>query len=115
MYKGTILPLLEYGDIFLSTATLNNRKKLQVLQNKCLRCALNKGIETSSAELHKEAQLLKLKYRREEHLLNYMFDWSLDPKKLKARRGIGVSTRAINKKLLRTKKPVTEKVKRSLA
>ena len=51
-----------------------NKKRLQVLQNKGLRCALNKGIETSTDELHKEANLLKLKYRREQHLLNFMYD-----------------------------------------
>ena len=115
VYKVSILPLLEYGDSFLSAASLVNRKKLQVLQNKCLRCALNKGIETGSAELHEEAKLLKLKYRREEHLLNFMYDWSLDPIKLKAKRGEGVTTRSCNKKLMRTKKPMTEKFKKSLA
>ena len=115
MYKGTILPLLEYGDLFLNAASLYNRKKLQVLQNKCLRCALNKGIETSSEELHEEASLLKLKYRREEHILNFMYDWSLDVKKLKAKRVEGVNTRSSSKKLLRTKKPITERFKRSLS
>ena len=53
--KGTILPLLEFGDLFLSSTSLGNRKKIQVLQNKCLRCALNKEIETRSEDLHKEA------------------------------------------------------------
>ena len=65
VYKSMMLPVLEYGDILLSSATLKNRKKLQVLQNKGLRCALNKGIETSMDELHSEANLLKLRYRRE--------------------------------------------------
>ena len=82
VYKGTILPLLEYGDLFLSATSLENRKKLQTLQNKCLRCALNKGMETSSDALHDEAKMLKLKYRREQHTLNFMYDSSLDPKKL---------------------------------
>ena len=30
VYKGTILPLLEYGDVFLNAATVESRKKLQV-------------------------------------------------------------------------------------
>ena len=115
VYKGTILPLLEYGDVFLNAATVENRKKLQILQNKCLRCALNKGIETSSDELHKDAKLLKLKYRREQHLLNYMYDWSLDPKRLKKGTAQGVATRSSVNKLLKLKKPKTEKFKKSLA
>ena len=73
VYKSTILPILEYGDVFLSAVPLVSRKCLQTLQNKGLRCALNKGIETSSAELHKEAALGKLRFRRDQHLLNYIY------------------------------------------
>ena len=115
VYKGTILPLLEYGDVLLSSATLGNRKKLQTLQNKCLRCALNKGIETSSKDLHSEANILKLKFRREQHLMNFMFDWSQDPKRLKAKTTSRIITRSHGKKLLKLKKPSTEKFKRSMA
>ena len=79
VYKSMMLPILEYGDILLSATSKVNRKKLQTLQNKALRCALNKGIETSSADLHSEAKLLKLNLRREQHLLNYMYDWSQLP------------------------------------
>ena len=85
VYKGTILPLLEYGDLLLSATSLVNRKRLQTLQNKCLRCALNKGIETSSVDLHEEAKLLKLKYRRAQHMLNFMYDFLLDSSNLKVK------------------------------
>ena len=34
VYKGTVLPLLEYGDVFLHAASVDNRKRLQTLQNK---------------------------------------------------------------------------------
>ena len=40
VYKNMMLPVLEYGDVFLTAATLLNRKRLQILQNKGLRCAL---------------------------------------------------------------------------
>ena len=33
VYKNMLLPILEYGDIFLSATSAANRKKLQVLQN----------------------------------------------------------------------------------
>ena len=52
VFKGTLLPILEYGDIFFYATSVENRKRLQVLQNKGLHCALGKGIETSTAELH---------------------------------------------------------------
>ena len=58
--KSMLLPIFKYGDIFLSTASKLNRKKLQILQNKSLCCALNKGLDVSSDELHNEAGLLKL-------------------------------------------------------
>ena len=54
--KGTILPILECGDISLSAASVENRRRLQVLENKGLRCALNSGLE-----LHTKGNLLKLK------------------------------------------------------
>ena len=114
-YKGTILPLLEYGDLFMLSTSLVNRRKLQTLQNKRLRCALNKGIEIGSNDLHKEAKVLKLQFRREQHLFNFMFDWSLDPGKLKTKLATKIITRSHNKKLLKLKKPSTEKFRKCFA
>ena len=96
VYKGMILPIIEYGDIFLASASVENRKRLQILQNKGLRCALNKGMEAGSEELHSEANLLKLKYRREQHILT-------------------IRTRSQKKTLLKIKRPYTEKYKNSLS
>ena len=64
VYKNMILPIIEYGDIFLVGTTAENRKKLQILQNKGLRCALREQ-DTSIDELQ------RLKYRRDQHLLSY--------------------------------------------
>ena len=115
VYKSMLLPILEYGDIFLSAASVANRKKLQTLQNKGLRCALNKGIDVSSDSSHTEARLLKLKFRREQHMLNYMYDWSRNPEKLNNRSVLGIKTRSHSKRLLKIRKPRTEKFKKSLA
>ena len=115
VYKSMLLPLLEYGDIFLSATTVQNRKKLQVLQNKGLRCALNKGIDTSTDELHDEAKLHKLKFRREQHLLNFMYDWAKDSTKLKVKSTYSIKTRSHNKRMLFVKRPKTESFKRSFA
>ena len=113
VYKSMLLPILEYGDIFLSAASAANRKRLQTLQNKGLRCALGKGLETSTDELHKEASILKLKYRREQHLLNYMYGQAQNQNLHKPKSSI--KTRSQSKKLLKVKRPVTEKFKKSLA
>ena len=115
VYKSMLLPLLEYGDIFLSATTAENRKKLQVLQNKGLRCALNKDAYVDSEELHDEAKLSKLKIRRDQHLLNFMYDWAQNPKRLKIRSKGSVKTRSHNKKLIYLKKPKTMKFKNSFA
>ena len=116
VYKSMMLPIIEYGDIFLSAASVENRKKLQTLQNKGLRCALRKSIDTATTgELHAEAGLLKLKYRREQHLLNFLYDWSLDKKELVRRSTDSVQTRTSQKRLFKLKKPHTEKYKKSLA
>ena len=84
VYKCMLLPILEYGDIFLSATSQVNHKKLQTLQNKGLRCALGKDIDTSINELHNQVGLLKLSFRRDEHVLNFMYDWSLDKTRHKA-------------------------------
>ena len=115
VYKSMLLLLLEYGDVFLSSATAENRKRLQVLQNKGLRCALNKGIETSTDELHDEADLLRLTSRREPHLLNVMFDMSQCEDKMLAPRTEGAVTRSSKKRLMKVKCPKTEKYKKSFA
>ena len=114
VYKSMLLPVLEYGDIFLSAATAVNRTRLQTLQNRGLRCALGRGIETSNDELHSMADLLELKYRREQHLYNFMYNSSLDPKCLKKIQ-TAYCTRASKKKTLKIRHPVTERFKKSIA
>ena len=115
VYKSMLLPILEYGDIFLSSTTVKNRKKLQVLQNKGLRCALNKGMESSTDELHAEATLLRLKYRREQHMYNFMFDAAMDSVNLVSRSQGSVLTRSRAKRTLKVNRPKTERFKKSLA
>ena len=67
----------------------------------------------STKDLHIEAELLPLKYRREEHLLNYMFDQAQNQSLAKPKTQI--STRSQMKKILKIKRPYTEKFKKSLA
>ena len=113
-YKNLILPIIEYGDIFLTGATNGNKKKVQILQNKGIRCALKADRDTSTRELHTEMRMLRLKHKRETHILNFMYDQSKKVENLRMVKGTGVKTRSSKKKLLRIKKPNTEKFKRSL-
>ena len=92
VFKNMLLPLLKYGDVFLSATSGLNRKRLQTLQNNGLWCALNKGIETSIDELHATASLLRLKFRREQHLLNFMFDQAQNLHLLKVKPSSGIKT-----------------------
>ena len=55
VYKNMTLPLIEYGDIFLTCASAVNKRKLQVLQNRGLWCALNLDNDVDTEMLHKEA------------------------------------------------------------
>ena len=115
VYKNMILPIMEYGDIFLVGTTVENRKKLQTLQNKSLRCALLSDQDESVNELHKRARLQKLKIRREQHLLSHMYDLAIAGKHVKKPKSVGVKTRSQNKRMLKLGKPNTEKYKKSLA
>ena len=116
IYKNMILAILEYGDIFLHSATQRIRSKLQKLQNKALRCALNKDRLTKSTVLHEEAKLLKLKDRRHIHILLHMYQLSQLPnfKLWKTYRASGVRTRSSKKKLLTSRRPTNEKYRKSI-
>ena len=114
VYKSMLLPILEYGDVFLTATTVKNRKRLQVLQNKGLRCALGLGIDTSTEELHAEADLLMLKYRREQHVINFMYDFVCSNSHCMKAPSKGAVTRSHKKKLLKVRKPKTERFKKSL-
>ena len=86
-----------------------------MLQNRGLRCALNKGKEASTDELHVEAGLLKLKYRRKQHVLNFMYDRSSCKKNLKVKGDGVIVTRSQKKKVMKIRSPKTEKYKKSLS
>ena len=103
-----LLPILEYGDVFLSATSNINKKRLQVLQNKCLRCALGKTVETGINDLHTDACLSHLKFRREEHMLNFMYDQAQNPDMLKGKTECSIRTRSSRKRLLKVKRPCAE-------
>ena len=116
VYKNMILPILEYGDIFIHSASKKSRKKLQTLQNKALKCALSKDKLYNTENLHNEAKLLKLKDRRHVHILLHMFQLAQIPgfKLWKAYQTTGVKTRSSKKKLISFRRPNNERYRKSI-
>ena len=113
VYKNMILPVLEYGNIFLSATNLETRKKMQVLQNKALRCALLEDNFSNVSDLHCAARLNKLKHRRDRQVLLFMYPLAQVSENLK-KKCVGVRTRSSQKKSMKVKKPNTERFKRSV-
>ena len=111
VYKNIILPIMEYGDIYVSAASKENRKKLQVLQNKALKCALRKDRRYDTVALHKEAKLQPIRLRRRQHLLLHMFQLSKLPNYNGWRaRTMAIRTRTSDKKTNETKKKQSRQI-----
>ena len=112
VYKNMLLPMAGYGDVVLSSISNINKKRLQILQNKCLRCASGKTVETRTNYLHTEACLSHLEFRREQHILNFMYDQAQNPEMLKGKTEYSIRTRSSKKRLFKIKRPFTEKLKK---
>ena len=98
-------------------ASKTNRDRFQTLQNKALRIAMGVDRRYDTDQLHKDSNLLKLKYRREQHLLQFMFNKrdGGDPSFRRVSKRKGVSTRASSKCNFILRKPNTEKFKKSVS
>ena len=112
VYTNMIMPILEYGDVFLTAASKENRDKCQIVQNKALRIVHRVYNLYGTDLMHKESKLLKLKHRRVQHLLNFMHSKRDEQGLGRARRRSGVRTRASYKRNFVLRKPNTEKYKR---
>ena len=66
-------------------------------------------------DLHAEAKSLKLKSRKEQDVLNFMFDQAQNLKLLKQKPEHQMQTQSYNKQLLKVKRPKLEKYKKSFA
>ena len=114
VYKNMILPILEYGDIFANSLSKATRGKLQTMQNKALRLALNKRDRGESEALHKETRLQKLNLRRKVHVLQFVFKRK-HVNSLLTRAPTGRITRSAKKINFLLRKPNTEKYKTSIS
>ena len=112
VYKAMILPYFDYADIIYEACTHDKLVKLQRLQNRSLRCIAGPDyMNFSTDDLHKRFNLCKLATRRKQHLANFMFKRSHEPRYIDNRNLI---TREHRKKLMVVVKPNSEKVKNSL-
>ena len=73
IYKSTILPYVEYGDIIYAGAKLDLLNRIQRIQNRCLRVCLRAIPRTSIMDLDKEAKVNLLVDRRASNLLKLAY------------------------------------------
>ena len=114
VYKNMILPVVEYGDIYLSSVSKESQKKMQTLQNRAIKCALSKEKRFSTKMLHTEAKLELLKVRRKYHMLQHVFKTSQLSGFKGWKRSSIIKTRSSKRRLMALRKPNTNKYKRSI-
>ena len=70
-----LLPYLDMGNVYMSSKTMANQGKLDVILNTALRVVYHiyKPYETNNLDLYCRANLVALKYHRNYFLLNLMF------------------------------------------
>ena len=73
IYKTTILPYIDYGDIFYQASTKTLLKKIQDKQDKALKICFNLHGYQDEPDLHLRANLALLENRRDSHILNFMY------------------------------------------
>lgn len=71
IFKSSILPFFDVGDIFYIGTNLEQKKSLQTLQNKCLRTIYGRKAWPGTEEAHRRNNLLLTKERQLLHLLRY--------------------------------------------
>lgn len=73
IYKGTILPLLEYANVVHSLITVKLQKKMQRLQNRALRIIYRHDSDHDIATLHLKANIGTLMQRSNRQVLCLMY------------------------------------------
>ena len=106
LYKALILPIIDYNDIIYSLLTKQQLDKLQRTQNHALRTVF-RGKILSVAQMHDQAKVNYLSERRNLHLLNLMYDRSLESEYIDNRPRI---TRQGDATLLNVPHPKTRKL-----
>ena len=108
IYKTMILPLIDYGDILYDGSNRVLLKKIQTLQNRCLRTCVFKNYHIPVKDLHEICTVSTLNMRRIMHLKLFMFKQRENMNFVNNRK---VNTRAHDAILFVTKRPNSEKYK----
>ena len=112
VYKTMILPLFDYGNVFLTSCNEAVITKLQRLQNRGLRVVLKRNCYASVNLLHVDAKILPLKYRQKLSVIKLMFNMKSN---LEMRDVRPFSTRLHDHVSYKISFPNTERFKRSIA
>lgn len=83
IYRSSLLPYFDQGDIFYSSASKSSLQSLQTLQNKALRIVYSKKHWKGTHQAHIKSKLLYLNQRRTTSLLKYAHTQSYNPDNLK--------------------------------
>ena len=99
IYKGTILPVIEYADFVFDYGIKYLNKKWQTLQNQGLYIVFDQhytayDLKDSTETIHRNANVLRLDHRRRIHMLSFIFNYKeindlLDVRDLPTRRHDG--------------------------
>ena len=108
IYKTMILPLIDYGDVLYDSSNSFLLKKLQTLQNRCLRICQYKNYYVSVSDVPAMCTLTRLKERRIMHLKLFMYKQKNNMEILNNRQ---VYTSAHDAPLFNTIRPNSEKFK----
>lgn len=73
IYRSKVLPYMDYGDILIHDSNTSLLNKLQRLQNRALKVIFKAPARTSTSDLHWNAKVPYLYYRRIAHLRNFMY------------------------------------------
>ena len=73
IYKATMLPYIDYGDICYHACPKNYLQKIQDKETKALKICFKLFGRQNEEQIHNEANLALLDKRRDSHILNFMF------------------------------------------
>ena len=111
VYKTMILPLIEYGNVFLTSCSDINLKRIQRLQNRGLRIALKRNFYAPVSRMHIDANILPVEYRVNLAIGKLMFTMKNSCNLLDMRQ---LSTRLHDEITYNVPFPNTERFKKSI-
>ena len=92
LYKGTILPILEYADFVydFNIKYINNKASNNTKQH-----VLRYNLKDSTEMIHRRAGLYRLKHRRKIHMISFIYNYTgnrvlLDVRDINTRRRDGL-------------------------